>query len=229
MLLLAALSACAPATLQTARTNGEGNFQFAVEPGVLAAVGGGGAAVIPALNLSGRYGVSDRVDMGLRIGTLIYQLKFLLTYEYQLKFLLTDPAATDTTAVSIAPSTFLFFVGASGAGLLYWDTRVPVLFGIPTGDGSEFTVGPKVHTTVLGAGGGGVGGGGLILYAGGTVGYAAKVGDKFRIMPGIDLEVPIVAGVTASTTGTGTSVAVTGFDGVLVLGGVGFMFGGPDN
>src|SRR5687768_16316244 len=122
MIIAATLLGCASATLQTARTNGQGNFQFAVEPGVVypSLLGG----VFPSLNLSGRYGVSDRVDLGLRLGTSSF-------YEVQSKFLLTDPADIDGVALALAPSTTFFTISFGGddvsGGVFFWDTRVPLL------------------------------------------------------------------------------------------------------
>src|SRR5262245_47544450 len=123
LLPLLAVSGCAAATLQTARTNGKGAFQAGIEPGVWVVTGAGAAIWVPSLNVSGRYGVSDRVDIGARVGTTLY--------EFQTKFALTDPAALDSIAFALAPSTTVFgFGGGGSAGIgsvFYWDTHVPFL------------------------------------------------------------------------------------------------------
>jgi hypothetical protein len=212
-------TACAPAMLQTARTNGQGNFQFAVEPGVGAGLSGGIGGVWPELNLSGRYGVSDRIDLGLRIGTSLY--------EFQTKFMLTDPTATDGVALALAPSTTIIGGGGGGVGAVYWNTRVPLLIGIPAGT-SELTIGPRLTPTVVAGGGGGVGAGGFVLSGGASLGYAAHVGTKFRVMPEVGLDVPFVGAVAAGGGGTGTSAAGVGTGVVLFNAAVGFLIGGPD-
>jgi hypothetical protein len=207
-------AACAPATVQTARTNGQGNFQFAVEPGVLGAAAAGGSAVGPSLNLAGRYGVSDRVDVGGRLGTSLY--------EVQVKAMLSDPSATDSMAVSIAPSTTMIAGGIGGVGAFYLREHVPVLFGLPTGGGSEFTFGPSATINFVGAGAGGNAAGGLILGLGGQVGYAARLGDKFRLVPQFDLSVPVVgaaAGGGEGGVGAGVGGAIFGLQ-------LGLLFGG---
>lgn len=208
-------AACAPATVQTARTNGQGNFQFGIEPGVVGAVTGGGSAFGPAVNFAGRYGVSDRVDVGGRLGTGVY--------EVQVKAMVSDPAAADDMAISVAPSTTLFAGSVGGVGGLYLREHVPVLFGLPTGGGSEFTFGPSATLNMVGGGGGGGSASATVLSLGGQVGYAARLGDNFRLVPQFDLSVPVaaLAGATGAGTdgGVGVGVGVVGFQ-------LGLLFGG---
>jgi len=214
--LLAA--ACAPATVQTARTNGQGNFQFGIEPGAIVGVGGGGSAAGPAVNFAGRYGVTDRIDVGGRLGTSLYEI--------QVKAMLSDPAATDSMAISIAPSTMIFAIGAGGASAFIADTRVPLLFGLPTGGGSEFTFGPSLRPTFVGGGGGGASAGGLLLSAGGQVGYAARLADNFRLVPQLDVSVPVLGAAAASGGDASASGVDAGIGGALVGIQLGLLFGG---
>lgn len=214
--LLAA--ACAPATVQTARTNGQGNFQFGIEPGAAVGVGGGASVGLPSVNFAGRYGVTDRIDVGGRLGTS--------AYEIQLKAMLTDPAATDSMAIAIAPSTTVIGFGGGGASVFYWDTRVPLLLGLPTGGGSEFTFGPMLRPTLVGGGGGGASAGGLLLSAGGQVGYAARLADNFRLVPQIDVSVPVVGAATASGGGTSAGSVDAGIGGGFIGIQLGLLFGG---
>jgi hypothetical protein len=221
-------TACAPAVLQTARTNGKGNFQFAVEPGLVGASAAGSTGVAPTFNLSGRYGVSDSVDLGLRLGTSLYEL--------QGKFLFTDPADTDGVALALAPSTTVFGGGISTGdtkvGGFYWGTRIPLLIGVPVGR-SELTIGPRLSPIVFGAGGGAEGVDGsstaFALMAGASVGFAGRAADKFRIMPEVGIDVPLIGGGTASVGGTSTS-STQAFSGAVTFNaGLGLMFGGSDN
>ena len=53
-------------------------------------------------------------------------------------------------------------------------------------------------------GGSGVSAGGMVLSAGGSVGYAAKLADGFRLMPELGVEVPVVgAAAGAGASGAG--------------------------
>jgi hypothetical protein len=203
--------ACAPATVQLARTNGQGNFQLGLEPGLLAGAAPETLEVIPSFNVAGRYGVSDRVDLGARIGTG--------TYELQLKHLFTDPAATDAIAIALAPSTTVLWSGPDRLNGALWNTRVPLLFGLPVGGGSELTFGPSAMLTVLG----GDGSGGVGLSAGGQVGFAVRVADRFRIVPQIDLMAPVVGASVAS----GESSLNPGGGALLFGAQLGFLVGGP--
>lgn len=208
----ALLGGCAPATVQLARTNGQGNFQFGIEPGVIGAAGGGSTAFVPSFNVAGRYGVSDQFDVGARLGTSLYELQF--------KYMFTDPAATDTMAIAVAPSTTLFAAGVEGVNGFYWNTRVPLLLGLPVGDGSEFTFGPSGNLVV--GGGGGAGAVGLLV--GGQVGFAAKVADNFRLVPQLDLSYPVIAAAAAA----GESSVGVGGNGLLFGFQLGLLLGGPE-
>jgi hypothetical protein len=193
---LLAAAACAPATVQLAQTNGKGNIQVALEPGVVGVAVDGGNVTVPAFNVAVRYGLSNRTDIGGRLGSSVYEL--------QLKTMLTDPDATDRLAISVAPAVTVLGGGAGGTGALYLDAKVPVLFGVPIGR-SQLTVGPMLRPTFLAGGGGGSSAGGLVLNAGAQLNFAARVGDKAWIAPQVDLVYPLLGavgvkgGTTAST------------------------------
>lgn len=214
---------CATSSVQTARTNGEGNFQFGVEPGVIGALATGGGAtaggVFPAFNIAGRYGISDSVDIGARIGSV--------GYEIQTKFMFTDPADLSSTAISLAPAFTAIGYGGGGAGVgggvFFAVARVPLLVGIPVGD-SEFVVAPRVSPAFFAGGAGGESAGGFFLSAGGSAGFAARLGDKFWLMPEAGIDVPVVAGAVTS----GGSGAGAGFGGFIFNATVGLLFGGRD-
>ncbi len=179
ILILVSMSSCV-GTMQTARTNGAGKFQIGVEPGAFAyEVDGsqpdnsdiklpriGDVEYAPYLNLSGRYGVSERVDMGLRLG--------VFNYEVQAKVMVTDPAAIDSVAVSIAPSVIII-----PAGLFVFPVKV--LVGIPVGrDEVVFT--PQVTPYFDG--------GDFAFSAGGSLAYALKF-EGVTLLPEIRVEAPI--------------------------------------
>lgn len=204
-------------TMQTARTNGEGNFQFGVEPGAAIAVGEGGAGGLPSFNLAGRYGVSETIDIGARIGTI--------SYEIQSKFMLTDPADQTSLAMSLAPSVTAIGFGTGDAGAFLLSADIPFLVGIPVGD-SELTIAPKISPAFVTGGGGDANVSGLILSGGGSVGFAARVGDKFWILPEISVKVPFFGAASASSGDTSASESTTGVGGAILNIGVGLLFGG---
>ncbi|MBL9038668.1 MAG: hypothetical protein JNG84_09160, partial [Archangium sp.] len=127
--------------VQRADTLGKGNFQFALEPGVLAVSDATvGTLVLPTIDLAGRYGVDERVDLGLRLGTTGFEL--------QGKFLLTEPGST-SFAGSIAPTVGGVFLGV----LNYFSLNVPFLAGIKLGP-HELILGPRIVTQFLTGGAG---------------------------------------------------------------------------
>lgn len=201
---------------QTADTLGKGNFQFAVEPGVWGATAiteNVDGFIIPHVDFAARYGVSDTVDIGARFGSSLLEL--------QSKFLLTDPNDTGK-AISLAPSVAGIFVGAGEGVGGYANVQVPLLIGLKTGGGSEFVLGPRIADSIFFGAGNGNGGIANILSAGASIGYAARVGDGFRIMPEVAVLVPLVGSVSVN----GNSDAAAGFNGGLIQFKVGLLFGG---
>ncbi|MCA9570162.1 MAG: hypothetical protein KC656_20100 [Myxococcales bacterium] len=194
-MLLAALflTGCAPTLVQTARTVGEGNFQGAIEPGFTMVSADGVTGGVPVVNFAGRYGVSEKVDVGVRIGSVGYAL--------QGKFALTDPTDAAKTQISIVPEVSA--IAAGGAFLAR--ANVGALFGIPVGE-SELTIGALTSNTIGGAGGAGGGAGGFVSQVGGSVGYAAKLG-AVRLMPEVGFKPLVIGGGTASGAGSSGGVA----------------------
>jgi len=157
--------------------------------------------------------VSDRVDIGARIGSV--------GYDVQAKIMLTDPSAHDSIAMSLAPQVTAIGAGGSGAGFFLMRSAIPLLIGLPVGD-SEFTVAPRVSPWFFGGGGGGESAGGLALFVGGEAGFAARVGEKFWILPHVTFDYPVLA----AAAGGGQSGVASFGNGVLFGAGVGLLFGG---
>jgi hypothetical protein len=214
--LAIALSGCATlGTLQTAETNGAGQFQGAIEPAFLGFVGDAGGGGFGYFNVSGRYGVNDRVDIGGRFGTSGIELTT--------KFMLTDPNKREGTIVSIAPSGGGFFLAVGGSGAGVFNFQVPLIVGIPVGE-HQFVVAPKLHAIVAGGGGGGEAGAVFIGSLGSSVGFSAKVAPSVRLMPEFAFVVPVIGGAGASGEG---SQIVSGFaNGMLYQVSFGILFGG---
>ncbi len=212
------LSVGCAGTMQTARTNGEGNFQFGVEPGVTHYIppsevsDGTGVnlnTTLPSFNLAGRYGVSDRIDIGARIGTV--------GYDVHAKFMITDPNDQQSIAMSMAPSITVAGGSVGGAGSFIAISRIPFLVGIPFGD-HELTVTPRATPIITT----GTGGTAFLLSGGGSVGFAARVADTFWVVPELSVDVPFLGAVDTDAGGGGD----VGFGGTIVNFGVGLLFGG---
>src|SRR4051794_21971765 len=101
-LLLLSLSGCSSITsLQRARALGSGHFELGLDPGVVVTSGNvalhesGLAPVAPRADVVARFGVSDRLDLGVRAGTSGAEL--------QSKVELTRPGA-GPLHLAVAPS-----------------------------------------------------------------------------------------------------------------------------
>ncbi|MCC6335877.1 MAG: hypothetical protein IT380_18040 [Myxococcales bacterium] len=237
-LALAACGLCGCASIsnvQTADTLGKGNIQVGIEPGLWGAAGQGGAAFLPHVDASVRYGVAERVDLGVRGGS-----SFL---EFQSKFLLTTPGDPNF-ALSIAPTiggVILFGVGSTsggsasgGGGIL--NIGLPVLFGIKTSGGSEFVIGPRVQNLVF-FGGSGVNtssgsGSGYLLGLGGSLGFFWRIADNFGLLPEVSAVYPVLgaaSNVAGGLQGAGAGGALMQFKlGVIIGGGRKPGQGNPD-
>lgn len=211
-----ALSGCATiGTLQTAETNGAGQFQGAIEPAFLGFAGDAGGGGFGYFNVSGRYGVNDRVDIGGRFGTSGIELTT--------KFMLTDPSNDGGTIVSIAPSGGGFFLALGGSGAGVFNFQVPVIFGIPVGE-HQFVVAPKLHTIVAGSGGGGESATVFLGSLGSSIGFSAKVAPTVRLMPEFSFVVPVIGGADTSDQ---ESQIVSGFSNAAIYQvSFGILFGG---
>ena len=221
-------SGCASISqVQTADTLGAGKFQVGLEPGVryvsASATSSDGTTTasasgyIPQFDVALRYGVTDHLDLGARLGTSLVEL--------QGKYLFTDPA-NPTLAVSLAPALSGITAGAGGASGGYVSLGLPVLIGFKTSGGSEFVLGPRLDgVRVFGSSDDGTSASYNTLSGGASVGYALRVSEGFRLMPEVAVSVPLLGAATATSGGSTDSASG-------VLGGsptfqvrLGFLFG----
>ena len=176
---LAGLIGCATVgTVQTAETLGAGAYEVALEPSVAGAGSGGEASYWPSVGVSGRYGVTDGVDVGARVSASGLALGG--------RFALRGPE--DGVTVVLAPSV-------GGRPLVgYGELSLPLLVGVPMRGGDQLVLGPKLYSTwwagdrsldIEGFG---------MLWGGGTVGYAARVVPGLRLLPELGLALPIAGG-----------------------------------
>ncbi len=204
--------------MSSARTLQKGKFQVSMAPGAYGAVSSTSNVYLPQLDLQGRYGVTDRFELGARlwlVGAAV-DAKFGL-------FRSADP--NNGFNLSVDPGLGYLGLTSSGSGssasvgtvTLY----LPVLLGFRFA-GHELTVGPKlVDMVLLGSSNGTSTLGGNILLAGSSIGFAIRVGDNFKITPEASFLYPF-----AGSTTSGSNVAVGG--GAIVQLALGFQFGGAE-
>lgn len=220
-MILLALSGCAATAVQTARTNGAGKFQAGVE------VAGGRSAVtileeadipldttIPVVgfNAAFRLGVHDNVDLGIRLGTTLYEI--------QLKGMFTEPDSP--VIVSLAPA---FSYMPVGEFFRWGNVPVPVLIGIPLGDGHEAVFAPRLrynfsvieiqNQEVLRT---------SAVSGGLSAGFAWRIGGAFTLLPELGVDFPITDNIEV----LGGLASFSGIGGTTTTFTVGFLFGGYD-
>lgn len=189
-------------SVQSADTLGKGNFQFGIEPGVLVAADVTGTSMtdpawLPHIDVSARWGVSERIDLGVRGG-----LSFL---EFQSKFLFTRPG-DPRLAVSLAPTLGGLVLNARGTGPQgIVNLAVPLLVGLKL-SGNELVLGPRLQNLVLFDGQHTLYGLGLGI----SIGYAWHLTDRFGLMPEAAIVVPIVGADSFATQFRTTGVLDTG-------------------
>jgi hypothetical protein len=222
--------------VQTADTLGEGKFQFAFEPGlqgtgILSESSAEASAndidfddddgdgsdlegiIYPHIDFALRYGVSERVDLGVRFGSSLAEL--------QAKILLTQPGDPDL-AISLAPSLSGVYFGTGDEDVGYTNLALPLLIGFKTDGGSEFVLGPRVIGTRVSGGIGNDSGSINVLSVGASVGFALRVANGFRLMPEVAFSVPVVGSVNSSSS---DSEVISGFDTGFLQFKLGFLFG----
>ncbi len=183
--------------VQRASTLGKGNFEVALEPGALGVFPRATPLVVPTVDIAGRYGVGDRVDLGLRLGAT--------GIEAQTKFMFTDPSSR-SFAASLAPTVGGVFLGV----LNYASVNVPLLLGLKFGE-HELTFGPRVVSQFIFGGAAGASAGGVVVMPGASLGVAIQFNDLFALLPEVTVVVPAVgafAATGATTTAGGASAAV---------------------
>ena len=200
---------CAPTLTQTARTNGAGRLQVAVEPGVSVTGEQDARVTTPSVDVSARYGVTDRVDVGVRFGPYMG--------EVQTKVMLTDPAVREGVAMAVAPSLTLLGGNALGLGSFFGRLTVPLVVDVPVG-AHRFVGGARLSQVVAPGDAGGANRG-WQLSAGVSAGFALSLGSFVQLLPEVGLDVPVLG---VATVLPGPRAPQLGFR-------VGVLFGGSPN
>ncbi len=165
MVAAATLGCASAGSMQTAHTLGKGKGQLGIELSEQALVTRDSVAAYPMLGVAGRYGVSERIDLGGRIGPSGLEL--------QMKFQLTAPPPS--TVASIAPRAAIYAFDPGGVAIRSYNFGLPVLVGIALPREHQLVLGPTVHNMLFSLSAGSAAGIVDTTYVGSTVGIAWKM------------------------------------------------------
>ncbi len=171
---------CSMGMVQTAQTVGKGGYELSIDPGFAGLINEG--TIGPTVNAAYRYGVTDRFDLGFRLGTSIV--------EAQTKFLFTEPS-NETIAVSLAPAAGIL-IGLGGP-IYGFNFPLPLLIGFKMGP-HELTLGPRLQANIYSIYDGQSSRTPSSLSAGLSVGFAAQTSDKLRVLPELSMSTPFYIG-----------------------------------
>lgn len=168
---------------------------------------------LPSVEIGGRYGLTDGLELGGKA--------WLYGTELDLKIALVRPPHLDEgVAVSIAPGVSFMHFTAGGSGSTeagYTWLHLPLLIGLPMPDGSELTLGPRLSGMFLASGGEVQ----RALWAGGSLGYAWRIGPGVRLLPEVTVAYPLAG----SDVSTGTALNLKPRGAVTQVG-LGILVGG---
>lgn len=202
-------------TMGTARTLPKGKGQFFVAPGGMVlrdfqrdSNGQYESFGLPTVEFGGRYGVTDGVEVGGKV--------WMMGAEIDGKFaLLRAPSADEGLDVSLAPAVSLYPFTSGDQNATYAWVHLPLLVGVNLG-GSQLVLGPRASGMFITGSGDDV----TALWLGGSLGFAWKVGDGFRLLPELSVAYPAHVRVGADAT---TDLEPKG---AIIQGSIGLLFGG---
>ena len=172
----------------------------------------------PQLELGGRYGLSDRFELGARVWLP------MPGYDLEAKIaLLRSDSPYSGFDLSLAPGAgYLYAPGGSGeadgAALHVASFFLPLLIGWNTGGGDQLVFAPKL-VDVLSLPGGSGGMTTNMVMAGASLGYLWRATEQLSVMP----ELSAGTMVAGSLSGFGTDLS---YGGANLQFSVGFLFGG---
>jgi len=168
------------ASFQPAQTMPAKGFALGVEGSGVGAASDEGGKFEGTFSIAGRYAITDRIEIGARIGTT--------RPEIMAKFRL-DQGKPGSVAISLAPSIGAFAATATGIRAFNDYGQIPLLIGIPIGN-HELVLSPSVHfahavnvdTYVWGFAAG----------PGACIGFVAQPKPWLAILPSFALAVPFI-------------------------------------
>lgn len=211
LLFIFGATGCSMGMVQTAQTVGKGAYEVSIDPGFAGLLNEG--TIGPTIHGAYRYGVTDRFDLGVRLGTAIA--------EVQTKFLFTEPS-NETIAVSLAPAAGILL--GLGGPIYGFNFPLPLLIGFKMGP-HELTLGPRLQANIYSITDGESSRTPSTLSAGLSVGIAAQTSDTFRILPELSMSTPFYIGGRHAASAYeyyATEVGVFSYSFNL-----GFQFGSP--
>lgn len=192
------------ATFQPARTMPAGGFAVGAEGSGIGAMSDEGDKFEGTFSITGRYAVTDRIEIGARVGATRPEImaKFGLVY-----------GESTRTSISLAPSVGAFVATATGIVAANTYGQLPVLVGVPIGR-HELVLAGAIHfghainvdTHVWG----------LAVGPGASVGFVANPTAWLSIVPTLAVALPFFR---AGSSGVDTGDTVTYQLGVAILAG----------
>jgi len=141
---------------------------------------------------------------------------WLIGAEIDTKFALLRSASADAGVdVSLAPAVSFYPFRSGDTNATYAWLHLPLLLGVNTG-GSQLVLGPRLSDLIIHGAGEDLN----VVLVGGSLGYAWKLGDGFRLLPEVSVAWPVH--VQDNTT----SVTSLEPKGAMIQAGLGFVFGG---
>lgn len=230
---LLGLAACPTFTnLKTARAIDQGEFQLTVAPEIIGAAipAGNGTGstnfTLPQIEVAGRYGISDGFDIGARLWIAGLELDSTISL------------LRGGFDLALAPGVGFFGIGGSStastngstssstASIMEVPIYIPLLAGLNFGAGHQFVFGAEAIPTIVllgsSSGASSSSGSAFELFAGGTAGVSFRVTPTFRIMPEVNVFVPVV---TAATSNGNSASALGSSGGIIYQFALGFSFG----
>lgn len=189
----AVLAGCANVgVLESADTLGKGRWEVGAEVGSQAQVGFDSLQLYGVAGVSGRYGVTDRLDVGARLGPSGGELNT--------KVMLTP---RERVVVSVAP--FLAGTGSAPSGLLFVfaNAGVPVLIGVRLSETVQLVIAPRVHDSLSVLVAGSAGATVNTFFLGLALGVALRL-KTFKLIPSVGALAPVATTTWRSDVPSGT-------------------------
>jgi hypothetical protein len=168
--------------LQRPNTCGQGNGELALELSEQTLFNKDSFTAFPTVGIAGRYGVTDRFDMGGRIGPSGFEL--------QAKVMLDHPQSA--YPVSLAPSAGLTVLDTGGVALRFYTFALPLLIGVPLPKGHQLIFAPRLADQLSDISAGTAGGLINVLSAGGSIGVAFHVWHLW-LLPELGIQAPVLS------------------------------------
>lgn len=216
--LVAALSGCSMATLGTAAPVDRGETQLLLAPGFMRVGLSGSVHPGPQLEVGGRHGITDRVDLGARLWLP------LPGYVVDSRILLKRAASKDR-GVDISLNPGLMYIYAPGGDnnstpLHFTTVQMAALFGWRIGGGKQVVLAPKV-SDIISVDPSTSFGSALNMVVGG-----ASLGLVWPLWRGFALVPELAAGTVLSGSVSGFGSSDVGNNGNVLQFSLGMLFGG---